>query len=216
MINTEARFEHITDPFEIHLARQTLTVEQVRALYAEAPLRRAEQIAQVDPEHEKQYRMNLLYLAKDGRPEDDTLMLSAGWSELLKDLLSDEFTQWLEAGTGLALRDLPLDIGVYTHVDGDFISVHKDKPNKAITAILYLNEDWPPGIGGEYEVRASGDPEAEPVRRIAPAPGQFLAFPPTDVSWHSVSRVETGGTRTRLTVQLEFWHEDWSTRHAGR
>jgi Rps23 Pro-64 3,4-dihydroxylase Tpa1-like proline 4-hydroxylase len=215
MIDTTRPFEHITDPFQVHLAHDVMPVEVVRSLYAAAPLDRTGQIQQTDPQHEKQYKMNLLYLVRDGKPARDVTPDQA-WGDLVTELLSDRFTTWLEAGVGLSLGALPVDIGMYTHVDGDFISVHKDKPNKAITAILYLNERWPAEYGGQYEVRASKDPAAEPVRRIPPRPGQVLAFPPTDRSWHSVSKVTTGGAATRLTVQLEYWFEDWETRHARR
>ncbi|MET8760699.1 2OG-Fe(II) oxygenase [Lentzea sp. NPDC004782] len=213
MTNKEAGFEHITDPFEIHLSTGVVAPDVVEKLFEQAPLLGAQQIARTDPAHEKQYRMNLLYLVRDGVLAEGTLGLSGLWSSLVADLMSDEFTRWLEEGTGLKLAGLPFDMGVYTHVDGDFISVHKDKPNKQLTAILYLNPEWPAGVGGEYEVRLSGDPAQEPARRIPPAPGQLLAFPPTDTSWHAVSKVDTGGTLTRLTVQLEYWFEDWATRH---
>ncbi len=213
LLNTHAKFQHIDEPFTIHLAQGTLSGEQVKALYASAPLDKAAQIARTDPNHEKQYRMNLVYLVQDGEKAEAASSLPPAWSQLLSDLQSEDFMTWLEAGTQLMLRDLVLDIGVYTHVDGDFISVHKDKPNKAVTAILYLNDQWPSGSGGEYEVRDSADPDAQPVRRIPPRPGQFLAFPPTGKSWHSVSRVDTGGALTRLTVQLEFWFEPQDRRN---
>lgn len=214
MLNKEAEFEHINDPFEIHVAKGVATKDVVDTLFDQAPLLGARQIARTDPAHEKQYRMNLLYLVRDGVVAEGAAGLSRLWSGLVAELMSDEFTRWLEEGTGLKLSGLPFDMGVYTHVDGDFISVHKDKPNKALTAILYLNPEWPAGVGGEYEVRVSGDPDAKPARRIAPVPGQLLAFPPTDQSWHSVSEVDTGGRLTRLTVQLEYWFEDWETRHS--
>lgn len=216
MITTTTSFDHIEEPFAIYLAQGLLTADQADALYRTAPLLNTEKIAQVDPEHEKQYRMGLVYLVRDGEPSDVASALSPEWAELLRDLRSDEFMDWLEARTDLKLRGLSMDIGVYTHVDGDFISVHKDKLNKAITAILYLNSDWPAGCGGEYEVRSGNDPVAEPVRRIPPRAGQFLAFPPGDRSWHSVSRVDTGGSVVRLTVQLEFWFEDWQARYNQR
>jgi 2OG-Fe(II) oxygenase superfamily len=212
LISTDIALERFDEPFVVHLAQGVVDEADVATLYRSAPLRKAEQIARTDPRYEKQYRMNLLYLVRDGERAEVITTLEPQWGELVDELLGDEFMTWLESGTGMALRELPLDIGIYTHVDGDFISVHKDKPNKAITAILYLNSDWPAGAGGEYEVRTSADPGVEPVRRIAPRPGQFLAFPPTDTSWHSVSRVDTGGTVTRLTVQLEFWFEDLAVR----
>jgi SM-20-related protein len=214
MIDTARELELIEEPFTVHLAQGLLTRDQVDELYAGAPMQKAEQIARTDPDYEKQYRMNLLYLVRDGKPTEETRTLSPAWTTLVKDLLSDEFTEWLEAGTDLDLRDLHLDVGIYTHVDGDFISVHKDKPNKAITAIVYLNNDWPQENGGAYEVRACSDPAEEPVRRIYPRGGQFLAFPPTDTSFHSVSKVHTGDTVTRLTVQLEYWFEDQEARCA--
>ncbi len=213
LLNTQAKFQRIDQPFTIHLAQGTLTPEQVKALYAAAPLDKTAQIARTDPRHEKQYRMNLVYLVRDGEEAEAAAALPPVWSQLLADLRSEDFMTWLEAGTELKLADLVLDIGVYTHVDGDFISVHKDKPNKAITAILYLNDQWPTGYGGEYEVRGSANPDAQPVRRIPPLPGQFLAFPPTGTSWHSVSKVDTGGALTRLTVQLEFWFEPEDRRN---
>ncbi|HET8662502.1 MAG TPA: 2OG-Fe(II) oxygenase [Micromonosporaceae bacterium] len=213
LLNTQVKLEHVEEPFTLHLAQGMLSDEQVRTLYATAPLSQAQPIARTDPDHEKQYKMNLLYLLYDGQPSEAAAGLAPAWSALLDDLRSEGFMTWLEAGTNQKLRDLSFDIGVYTHVDGDFISVHKDKPNKALTAILYLNEDWPAGAGGEYEVRPSGDPRAEPLRRIPPRGGQFLAFPPTDRSWHAVSRVDTGGRVTRLTVQLEFWFHRDDRRH---
>ena len=38
LLNTQAKFQRIDQPFTIHLAQGTLTPEQVKALYAAAPL----------------------------------------------------------------------------------------------------------------------------------------------------------------------------------
>ncbi len=208
MLNTQTTFEKVTEPFTLYLAQGTLTPEQVAVLYANRPQDGYRRIEVSDPHHEKQYAMNLLYLQQDNVPSPGTHTLHPAWASLLADLRSDGFTHWLEAGTGLTLRSLVTDIGIYTHDNGDFISVHKDKPHKAITAILYLNPRWPQEAGGDYEVRASGEPEREPVRRIPPRGGQFLAFPPTERSWHSVSPLRIDSTLTRLTVQLEYWLGD--------
>lgn len=212
MIKTTG-FEHITDPYTIHIARELLPLETVERLYASAPGNRYKRIEVLDTSKEKQYAMNLLYLQKDSKPTDESATLSAEWQSLVKDLRSDWFMEWLEAGTGLELSDLPTDIGIYTHNDGDYISVHKDKSNKSITAILYLNPEWPTTAGGAYEVRNSGDADDAPVRSIYPEAGQFLAFPPSDHSWHAVSKIDTGQSMTRLTVQLEFWLDPTARGH---
>ena len=207
MLQLDADFDHIREPFEIFLADNILDDASVQSLYQSAPLTGIRRIQVVNPNHEKQYAMNMLYLVENGVQCDVAYTLPPYWSQLLDDLLSPKFMKWLESGTRLSLSRLNTDIAIYTHTDGDFISVHKDKSNKAMTAILYLNHKWPEEYGGHYEVHESSDPNQKPVRTILPAGGRFLAFAPTDSSWHAVSQVRTGGKATRLTVQFEFWYE---------
>ncbi|WP_327327074.1 2OG-Fe(II) oxygenase [Streptomyces sp. NBC_01210] len=210
MFNTDARFMRVESPYEVHLAQNTLTREDVARLYATAPMDQTTPITRTDPRHEKLYRMNLVYLMVNNQKSRIVDSLSEEWKSLYADLAGDEVTRWLSEGTGIKLDGLSLDIGVYTHVDGDFLSAHKDKPNKAVTALLYLNEDWPSNAGGEFEIRVSGDHQTPPVFSIPPRPGLVLAFPPNDQSWHSVSPISTGDSLTRLLVQFEYWydHED--------
>ncbi|MFF7994632.1 2OG-Fe(II) oxygenase [Kitasatospora xanthocidica] len=207
MFDTESGFARIETPYQIYLAQQTLPRSEVAELYSTVPLERAASISRDDPKHEKQYRMNLFYLMLNNRRTAVADELPPAWASLLSDLTSSRFTDWLSAGTGVKLDGLFLDVGVYTHREGDYLSPHKDKTDKAITALLYLNEDWPTDGGGEFEVRASGRSAERPVLSLPPRPGQFLAFVPTDRSWHSVSRVASGNPVTRLTVQVEYWFE---------
>jgi hypothetical protein len=214
MLNLNSPFVHIDSPYTLHVAQNTLTKDEATDLFTTAPIDRITTISRTDPRSEKQYRMNLTYLMVNGREARTARALPGPWQALFDDLASDRFTRWLSSGTGLELGSLSRDMGIYTHVDGDYISVHKDKPEKAITAILYLNDSWPSDGGGEFEVRTSGDAGEAPALSLPPRPGRLLAFPPTDSSWHSVSTVRTDGGPPRLTVQLEYWfaHED---RYSG-
>ncbi|MEW2452157.1 2OG-Fe(II) oxygenase [Streptomyces parvulus] len=207
MLRKDTPVLHVDFPYTLHLAQELLTKDVVSELYATAPVKRTATISSTDPEHEKLYRMNLLYLMVNNRRREISDELPASWRSLLDDLASADFTTWLSESTGIDLHGFSQDISVYTHVDGDFISVHKDKAGKAITVILHLTPEWPTSAGGEFEVHFSGDPDDDRVFRISPRPGQLLAFPPTDKSWHAVSRVHCGGTFTRLTVQVEYWFE---------
>jgi Rps23 Pro-64 3,4-dihydroxylase Tpa1-like proline 4-hydroxylase len=126
------------------------------------------------------------------------------WRPLYEELTGEAFLTWLMMGTELPLDAASLDLAIYRHRAGDFISVHKDKPEKELTCILYLNSAWPADGGGAYEVRGCADPDVPPVRSLAPDGGNLLAFPPSDRSWHSVSPV-TASEPVRLTVQLEYW-----------
>ena len=213
MIDVQQGFEQITDPFSIYLAYNVLTNEQLLSLLATAPTDGYSVARVEDPDHDKQYAFQILSLQQGGVLTEAAGMLAPNWRALLDSLRSEEFMDWLERGTGLRLRELGTDIAIYAYGPSDFISVHKDKPYKAATAILYLNPEWPADGGGDYEVRVSADPALPPVRRIPPAGGQLLAFPPTEVSWHSVSEVRRHVTQKRLTVQLEFWLVENPTRH---
>jgi len=207
MLRKETPFVHVDTPFTVHVAQGLLDEEAVAELYATAPVDRVSTIDRSDPAHEKQYRMNLFYLMVNNQRSKRAAQLPEIWRSLLDDLTGDAFVTWLSEGTGLDLHGLSQDVGVYTHVEGDYISVHKDKPEKAITAILYLNPRWPTGAGGEFEIRFGGDPASPHAFRLPPRPGQLLAFPPTERSWHAVSRVSGGEDLTRLTVQLEYWFD---------
>ena len=206
MLNFDARFEHYTDPYHLHRAMGALDAAQTRSLFDTAPTG-AVPIKRDDPSHKKQYSMHLRYLRKRNVVEDIVARLAEPWRTLVDDLTSPVFEDWICDGTGLALRDLPVDIGVYSHRSGDFISIHMDKPTKALTAILYLNPDWPVDAGGAYEMRGSADPADPPVRCFHPTAGQFIAFAPTRQSWHAVSPVSAEAP-VRLTVQLEYWFND--------
>jgi Rps23 Pro-64 3,4-dihydroxylase Tpa1-like proline 4-hydroxylase len=208
MLKRTSDIQHAEEPFVWHLAKGLLSQEQLRALERERPGSRAGRRAVVEgSRRDKQYRMNVLTLVDQNARTPACDSLSPSWKALLDDLESEEFLDWLSKSTGVDLHGLPSEIGVYTYTENDYISLHKDKPTKALTAILYLNEDWPADGGGDFEVRASGRSADAPVESVPPVGGQLLAFPPSDTSWHAVSKVRTGEV-TRLTVQLEFWlHE---------
>lgn len=208
MLDLSVPIEKTTTPFTMFRALRVLDPRQVRELYESAPVGLLRRIETASPRSDKQYRMSILNLA-DGRERCPTPPLAPAWKNLLDELLSPEFTRWLAWGTGLTLAGLPLDVSVYGHVDGDFISVHLDKQNKALTCVLYLNEEWSLAFGGMYEAREGPDPKAEPACLIRPVGGLLLGFQPTSTSWHSVSPVTAEARAMRLTVQCEFWnHKD--------
>ncbi|OKH98893.1 hypothetical protein A6A06_25100 [Streptomyces sp. CB02923] len=196
---------HFHEPFTWHLAADLLTAEQLNDLERERPAMDTGRRAVVEGvRREKHYRMNVLTLVDQNIRTAATDSLSPRWKALLDDLESDGFLDWMSRATGICLHGLPTEIGVYTYTKGDYVSPHRDKPTKALTAILYLNERWPVDGGGHFEVRGSARSTDKPVESVPPLGGQLLAFPPGDTSWHAVSKVDTDEV-TRLTVLLEFW-----------
>lgn len=204
MMNLEAGMRERTSPFQFFHGYELLAQEDIEQLAATSPTSAAVRIAVDDPEHEKQYRMNLFRLV-EGDEEAPADSLPAPWKQLRGELMSEEFTAWMERQTGIELHGLLRSVGVYAHRNGDFLAVHKDKPTKAITCILYLNRDWPAEAGGRFQMFATGERGAEPVEELSPVGGQLFAFPPTDHSWHAVSEITHPDDVERLTVQVEYW-----------
>ena len=204
MLNIAQPMDEITHPFTYYLASGVLPPETVSVLEDTAPEEGSAKAEALAAGREKNYLMHILYLMHQNEACPAAHALPGQWRELYRELTGGAFLDWLSGSTHLPLRRGPLDVAIYRHVAGDFISVHKDKPEKRLTCILYLNSGWPPEGGGAYEVRNSADPDEPPARSIMPIRGNMLAFPPSDRSWHSVSAVQAGAP-TRLTVQLEFW-----------
>jgi len=205
MLNLNATLTERTAPFQFFHGQGLLAPADVDRLATTSPTSSAVRIAVDDPEHEKQYRMNLFRLVEGDEPTLAEVSLPACWEELKADLMGEEFTTWMERQTGITLRGLLRSVGVYAHRNGDFLAVHKDKPTKAITCILYLNKEWPPVAGGRFQMFASGAQNGTPVEELAPVGGQLFAFPPTDRSWHAVSEITHPDGVERLTVQVEYW-----------
>jgi Rps23 Pro-64 3,4-dihydroxylase Tpa1-like proline 4-hydroxylase len=204
MLNLDTRVAKQEYPFQHFIARGLLNRVQLSELTANAPTTFATTIAVDDPSYEKHYRMNLISLV-EGDKDNDVGMLPNNWADLLDELRSDRFTSWLSAAADVPLAGLLRSIGLYVHRNGDFLTVHKDKPTKAITAILYLNTDWPADAGGRFQCFTDGSRDAIPVVEVMPVGGQLLAFSPTADSWHSVSKVAHPAAEERITVQLEYW-----------
>lgn len=205
MLNLETSLVEEAFPFQYFLATGLLGGEQLSELRQTAPSASTTRIAVDDPRHEKQYRMNLVSLVEGDADTENVGKLPTSWVKLLDELRSERFTSWLSNGTGISLAGLLRSIGIYFHRNGDYLSVHKDKATKAITAILYLNSDWPDDAGGRFQCFTSAAPDENPVIELSPVGGRLLAFKPTDSSWHAVSEVAHPAGEERLTVQLEYW-----------
>ncbi|WP_086661495.1 2OG-Fe(II) oxygenase [Lentzea kentuckyensis] len=205
MLNLTNRLQERTTPFQLFHVLDVLSSDQLDKLVATAPTQHADPIVVDDPLHEKQYRMNLFRLVEGDEQVAPDTELPVPWQELRRDLMSPEFTSWLEEQTGIGLTGLLRSVGVYAHRNGDFLAVHKDKPTKAITTIIYLNQDWPAEAGGRFLMFETGERGAAPVAELPPVGGRLVAFPPTDHSWHAVSKIDHPDGTERLTVQIEYW-----------
>ncbi|MGK4580698.1 2OG-Fe(II) oxygenase [Kitasatospora sp. HPMI-4] len=200
MLSTQARFGKVKESIAAQVAEGLLTRDDLRELNRTQPDEdRFTKVVVDNPV--KRFQMGSLWLSRDGERLPAAEELAPVWSELLDELRGEEFTRRLGAELDLDLWSLPRDIGLFTHAPGEFISPHHDEPEKAITAVLYFNQDWPADGGGHFEVRETRDPRQAPFRSLAPTAGTLIAF---DSSvWHATSAVTA--PRTLRAAVLEYW-----------
>jgi len=196
--------ERHSEPFDwlvLHDLFDCATREALcRALQSVEGIRRAERRAGGD----KQYGMGVLPLVARGDrlPAADHLL--DPWPEVVDALMSDAYRQWVsdnlvDAGTAR------FDIGIFTFIEGDFVTPHTDKPEKIATHVIYLNEDWPDAYGGAFEVR-EGPSETEPaVALVPPRGGRSVLFACCERSWHAVQPVAAPPGVLRTTIQVEMF-----------
>jgi SM-20-related protein len=146
--------------------------------------------------------------------------------EVREDIRRDQIL-WLESGGGqveqlaylvklealrlalnqryfLGLLDFEGHFAIYP--EGAFYKAHLDRhagtTERIITVILYLNEHWQPGDGGELKLWTTSGAKDGPFDLIEPRMGTLVCFPSGD-HWHEVlpaikSRSSiTGWFRTR-------------------
>ncbi|GGZ57690.1 2OG-Fe(II) oxygenase [Streptomyces subrutilus] len=202
MLRHDAHFVQTDDLIAAHIAEGILRDSDVRELDATYPaLDSFEKV--VVSNRVKRFQLSIQWLSRDGKPLDAAGRLSAVWARLLDELDSERFIARLGAVVDRDLSTLPRDIGLFTHAKGEYISMHHDEPEKALTVVLYFNQDWPADGGGHFEVRVSHNPSTAPVQSLPPDAGTMIAF---DSSvWHATSTVTTG--RTLRAAVLEFWRE---------
>lgn len=98
--------------------------------------------------------------------------------------------------------------GLHAMPPGSSLGVHLDSDHHPITgwkraanAVLYLNSEWRDDWGGAFELwDATGQSCLE---RVKPRFNRLVLFEPSDVSYHSVSKVT--GPETRKTLTVFFW-----------
>ncbi|MBD0694682.1 2OG-Fe(II) oxygenase [Streptomyces sp. CBMA123] len=200
MLNTAPAFHRPDPAIGAHLTEQLLTAQSVRELNDTFPADDRFQKVVVATEV-KRFQLGSLWLHRDGAHLPALKELDPAWTRLLDQLAGPAFLARLSTEVDMDLAALPRDIGLFTHAEGEFISPHHDEPEKALTVVLYFNEDWPADGGGHFEVRASHHGGRPPVRSLPPTAGSLIAF---DSSvWHATSTVTA--PRTLRAAVLEFW-----------
>jgi len=204
VIRTSADVATHTEPHVHHTGLSLIEPGDLRRLNAELPVMSAfTRAVKEGPEHDKQYRLWLLTVYQNSAYTPQADKLPAAWSALVAEVTRDSFRGWLSARTGVDLEGTALEVNVSLREPGDFRNVHRGKTDRAMNAVLVLNERWPQDAGGTYQLWTGKD-AAEPVRRIHPVPGGLYTVVPSASSWHSVSPVSAHAPGQLLTLALGY------------
>ncbi|KND33124.1 2OG-Fe(II) oxygenase [Streptomyces acidiscabies] len=207
MINLDVRLETWDHPFRHFRGAGLISAHDLAALGATAP--DADLFQRIDTstgDVRRRYRSSVLPFSdnKTGITPDD-IPLTAPWRALATDLLSDEFTDWLNRETGVDTTGLHRRAEMYYHYDGDFEDLSAGKQHKRLAFALHLNEHWPADGGGDQEYWSGPDRSAGPAATMPPTGGTAWFYSASPASWHQMSPVAAGRGLVRRSVSMAFF-----------
>lgn len=135
-------------------------------------------------------------------------------NRLAKLMLSQEFTDWLSATSGIPdlIADATLaGAGLHGVIRGGLLGIHVDFDRlgplyRRLNTFVYLNPDWEVGWGGALELHP---PERGPVVYIPPTLGRFVAFETSERSWHGhPTALRCPKMRLRASLAVYFYSRE--------
>lgn len=156
------------------------------------------------------YSLRDLTLIDGGLIEPGVAELPTIWAELCEELLvgdlgaelaeiaasTSEYVRGRMASTSIKVR-------LCSYGPGDVMLPHTDQESRVATFILYLNEVWQEGWGGELSVLSG--PSGDRVHAVcAPEYGKIAFFIRSECSWHMVRPVSPTAGQRRLTILMQF------------
>ena len=146
--------------------------------------------------------------------EPDVSDLSPTWLELFDELRAPGYFGAIERLAGFAIDPGLMDITFTRHAGGCFVSPHVDHEEKAMTQLIYFNDEWNPSWGGCLRILTERRINAC-VAEIAPRLGTLALIVRSDHSWHAVTEVDAQVDRERCALEIGFWRER-PLHHPGR
>lgn len=130
--------------------------------------------------------------------------LDAFWLKAADDILAPAYRECISDVTGYDVRHLRMQAHFWRYMQGAYFQPHVDKPHKMVTHLMYLTENWSPGMGGCFRILSSE--RAEDIHtEIPPDCGRSVLLKRTDNAWHSVELIPRGSEQERHVLQVWFW-----------
>ena len=208
VLNTKAEFDSVTDPFVLHLAQGALSARTGRPPVRNPTPGWLPRIAVSDPDHDKQYAMNLRYLQQDTVPCPDTDELHPAWADCWPTCAARSSPAGWRPPPAWSCANSPwtsASTPTMTATSSPSTRTSRTRRSPVSSTSTRDGRNWPaastrygspaiPGASRYAESHRWAD-SSSPSRRPS-GPGT------------AVSTAEYGGVVTRLTVQLEYWLGD--------
>lgn len=152
---------------------------------------------------DKAYSFHVCTLVKDGRLVGNDL--PEIWGTLLSEICDYRYVDIMKSLFHLSMSDLDIDIEVFRYSESDWIGPHTDRPDRLVTHIFYLNEQWDKSDGGLLHLLAAPRTDAI-AHTIVPVTPVSVAFARSTRSWHYVSPVKNDKERLSFRVDLKSRH----------
>ena len=172
----------------------------VSALAAPFPLLSAE--GMLDPAAAEQLRADFPRYRGAGFFPHETADCGAAINALVQELTAAPFADALGARLGVErMSSYPALVTLCRSLNRRHGNIHTDSQSKIVTALVYLNADWPHGAAGSLRfLRDIGDIETQVAPQVAPVYGNLVAFRRTENSFHGHLPFEG----ERLTIQVAW------------
>ncbi|WP_238937549.1 2OG-Fe(II) oxygenase family protein [Pseudoalteromonas sp. S16_S37] len=159
--------------------------------------------------------ISLANLSSFAKSEDDKSyqlhtdnVFDCAMSDVSKDwcsfLSSHEYRAAVSALTGVDLQQSSVSLNFWEYHQGDWLSVHLDKPEKLVNQVIYLNEQWLQDYGGAFEVYDETGKQL--VTQIMPEFAASMLLVRSSKSWHAVSEIKSSVV-PRRSLSVTFWRK---------
>ncbi|MEA5574521.1 2OG-Fe(II) oxygenase [Calothrix sp. UHCC 0171] len=143
---------------------------------------------------------------EEGRFTNNLGSLGLLWRQLIQELQTDSYRAALSEMSGLDLKDCPMGIGFRRYNHGHTHHPHTDEPNKVLTHLFFLNQQWSANWGGCLRILKNSHPEST-FQDILPVSRSSVVIVRSDNSWHMVTPLTSPVSEIRLILRVAFFRD---------
>jgi len=153
----------------------------------------------------KSYNMEFRYLNN----EFDEIYKSKQslFYELKQELTSQVYRKYLSDRVNMSLEKSKVELCLWSYKSTSFLSLHRDKKQKVLTQIIYLNDSWSSCWGGNLCLH-DGPYENRIVKKLNPIIGTSIVIINSKKSWHSVEPLNHSAPHCRNSLQVVYWRDN--------